>query len=365
MTDRRETPKNTGLPTEIHRQIVEDVGMPSHPSQYLIPPRQRQALCKLSLVSNAFHSIATEVLHERVHITPQNIGKFVRRIMEPGMAGPPKVKFLAFVGFSSELSEWELDLVIAILEQLPSETVTHILLDMPLRSIYREPEPGDDPESSVLRMTDALNRFFNVKEFVSVRDEAHLLGWFTGPVVWPHWPQIQRVALYNPEILEEKFIEAVVQTKSLRLICFLNPRLIGGAETDEDFSELIDQADLELSFLFLDTENTGDEETDGDYVGIAKEDGHSDPLLRYAIDQPDRVILVDVEEITDNLDGRSPTSTPTDWFFKVAVSGRLWELGRFGISTDTAKRYLEMEANVMDEAELAALIAELPVPGLE
>ncbi|KAG8957600.1 hypothetical protein FRC00_003753 [Tulasnella sp. 408] len=364
MTD-TSTPKNPELPTEIRRQIVEDVGMPLHPSQYLIPHPQRQALCSLSLVSSVFHSIATEVLHERVHITPQNIGSFVQRIMEPGMAGPPKVKFLAFVGFASELRDYELDLVIAILQELPSETVTNILLDMPLRSIYREPEPGDDPESSVLRMTDALNRFFNVKEFVSVRDEAHLLGWWTGPVVWPHWPQIQRVALYNPEILEERFIEAVVQTKSLRLICFLNPRLVGGAETDEDFSELIDQAELELSFLFLDAENMGDEETDGDYVGIAKEDWHSDPLLRYAINQPDRVTLVDVEEITDSLDRRSPNSTPTDWFFKLAVSGRLWELGRFGISEDTAKRYLEMEAGGLDEAQVAAVMAALPVPGLE
>ncbi|KIO34414.1 hypothetical protein M407DRAFT_218619 [Tulasnella calospora MUT 4182] len=344
------TPNLPELPTEVHRQIVENVGMPSYPSQYLIPQTQRQDLGSLCLASNFFHSIATEVLHARVHITPRNISSFVQRVKD-SVAGPPKVKFLAFVGFAFVLPEWEQEFIITILQGLPSETVTHILFDMPLRSIYRVPSPNDNPESSVLRMTHALNQFVNVKEFISVRDEAHLLGWMTGPVLWPHWPQIQRVALYNPEILEEAFIEAIVQSKSLRLMCCLNPRLAGGIETDEDFAELIDQAAPELSFLFLDAENMGDEETDGDYFPIAKEELYSEPLLHYAIEEPDRVTLVDVEEITDELDKRSPTSRPTDWFFNLAVSGRLWEIGRFAISTATAKRYLQLEGEVVEEVE--------------
>ncbi|KAG8928947.1 hypothetical protein FRC01_005154 [Tulasnella sp. 417] len=342
------------LPTEVHRQIVEDVGMPSYPSQYLVPQTQRQDLCNMCLVNNYFHSISTEVLHARVHITPRNINSFVQRVKKLGMAGSPKVKFLAFVDFAF-FPEWELEFIITILQELPTETVTHILFDMPLRSIYRVPNPNDNPESAVLRMTQALNQFANVKEFISVRDEAHLLGWTTGPVLWPYWPKIERVALYNPEILEEAFIEAIVQSKSLRLMCCLNPRLAGGIETDDDFAELIDQVEPELCFLFLDAENMGDEETDGDYFPIAKEEFHSEPLLRYAIEQPDRITLVDVEEITDELDKRSPIARPTDWFFKLAISGRLWEVGRFGISTATAKRYLQMEGEVVEGEDGSAL----------
>lgn len=341
---------------EVHRQIVEEVGMPSHPSQYLIPKAQRQDLCSLCLTNSFVHSIATEILHKRVHITPRNLASFVERVKEPGRSGLPKVKFLAFVTFASALSTRQMESIVAILQLLPPETITHVLFDMPLRSVYRVPEPNDHPESAVLRMTRALNEFFNVKEFISVQDEAHLLGWMTGPVLWPHWPQIQRIALYNAEILEARFIEDVVQSSTLRLLCCLNPRLAGGLETDDVFAELIDQADPELTFLFLDLENMGDEETDGDYFPIAKEEMHCEPLLRYVIEQPERIILVDVDEIADEQDKRLPNCPPRDWFFRLAISGKLWEISRFRVSAVTAKRYLQSTGEVMglEEGPFAA-----------
>ncbi|KAG8941476.1 hypothetical protein FRC04_004185 [Tulasnella sp. 424] len=347
----REASKVPELPIEVHRQIVQEVGMPPHPLQYIVPIVQRKDLRNLCLVNSVFQSIATEVLHTRVHVTPRNLRSFARRVKEPGRAGPPKVKFLSFVAFAFMLPSWEAEVIVAILQQLSPETITHVLFDMPLRTVYRVPKPDDDPESLVLQMTRALNQFVNVEEFISARDEAHLLGWMTGPVLWPHWPKIQRVALYNAEILEERFIEAVVQSKTLRLLCCLNPRLAGGIETDEDFAELIDQAQPELSFLFLDAENEGDEETDSDYFPIAKEDMHSEPLLHYVVEQPERVTLVDVDMITEEADLRVATSSPTDWFFRLAMYGRLWDLGRYGIPKETANRYLQSAGEITEPVE--------------
>ncbi|KAG8977115.1 hypothetical protein FRB90_008912, partial [Tulasnella sp. 427] len=292
------------LPNEILIEVTKQFGLVSHPGQYIIPGDQRQALTNLCRTNHFFNICASEVLHKRVHVTSNNIEDFVIRVRGAGTTGTPKVKFISFAGFGNHITDRKFFCIIYILDRLPLENLTHILFDLPLRSFYQVPSPNDKPPSLVLELTNALTSFPNVEEFISVQDEAYLLGWLTGPVLWPHWPVIRRLALYNPEILEEVFIEGIVESTTLQKLFVLNPRLVGGAETDDEFAELIDEASPDTAIVFLDADNLGDASTDGDYVFLAKEEEHLDPLLRYVKDQPERVYLVDVDAITDKHDKR-------------------------------------------------------------
>ena len=53
------------------------------------------------------------------------------------------------------------------------------------------------------------------------------------------------------------------------------------------------------------------------------------------------MFVVDVDDIQDAEVRREPGSRPTRWFYKVAISGKLWELERYGLAKAQAKEWLQ------------------------
>ena len=75
-------------------------------------------------------------------------------------------------------------------------TLKNLVIDMPLRYLY----PCDDKQGIRKPLREAFCRLTALEEFCSVQDEFFIDALETGdePEVWPTWPRLRRLALYNP-----------------------------------------------------------------------------------------------------------------------------------------------------------------------
>jgi len=85
-----------------------------------------------------------------------------------------------------------------------------MVIDIPLRSLY----PWDDHLAVRPILRSAFEQLENVEEFTSARDELFLdLHDVDENVeeapVWSLWPKLERLAIYNPDVSNERFREGL------------------------------------------------------------------------------------------------------------------------------------------------------------
>ncbi|RJE27604.1 hypothetical protein PHISCL_00029 [Aspergillus sclerotialis] len=99
---------------------------------------------------------------------------------------------------------------------LPSikNTLTRLVIDIPLRSLY----PEDDEISVRPKLRAAFLELIALEEFCSAQDELYLATDPDGssePGVWSFWPRLKRLALYNPDVAHIGFLEGLKKCPKL------------------------------------------------------------------------------------------------------------------------------------------------------
>lgn len=94
--------------------------------------------------------------------------------------------------------------------------LTHLVIDIPLRSLY----PEDDTNHVRPFLRAAFSQLVALEEFVSTRDELFLdvttpeQGPLQ-PAVWSRWPNLKRLALYNVDSSSDRFIRDIRRCRNL------------------------------------------------------------------------------------------------------------------------------------------------------
>ena len=97
--------------------------------------------------------------------------------------------------------------------KLLSPTLTSLIIDMQLRSLY----PDEDSSGVRPILHDAFTGFPNLEDFCSARDELYVAtGMETlDNEVFQYWPRLKRLALYNPDVSNHRFCKALSRCKAL------------------------------------------------------------------------------------------------------------------------------------------------------
>lgn len=91
-------------------------------------------------------------------------------------------------------------------------TLKKLVIDMPLRYLY----PYDDTQGIRKCLREAFCRLTTLEDFCSVQDELFLDAHESRdePEVWPTWPHLRRLALYNPNV-EDLFVKDLQKCPTL------------------------------------------------------------------------------------------------------------------------------------------------------
>ncbi|KAK2746807.1 hypothetical protein FQN57_002849 [Myotisia sp. PD_48] len=198
------------LPNETILQIVKSLIPSSPPVAFAASHPVTQTLISFTLVSTLTSVDARRLLlkHCLYIDSEERLEKLLslkRQSLIDLTTAAPNGLFLAPFPPSTEESYVRLDQHpniiknVALLLSDVREKLTRLVIDMPLRSLY--PEDDSDHLRPILR--EAFAGLTALEEFCSTRDELYLdtkelRG--SEPEVWSLWPQLRRLALYNPSL---------------------------------------------------------------------------------------------------------------------------------------------------------------------
>ena len=130
-----------------------------------------------------------------------------------------KVTSLYLAPFDEDIDDLPLCSSVRDLLCHASETLTKLIINIPLRTCY----PDDGPHYAVRKaLREGFESLVNLEEFVSVQDELFIDLWhMEHAVVWTRWPKLKRLALYNPD-MDEEFWRHVAQHPSLETLALMN-----------------------------------------------------------------------------------------------------------------------------------------------
>lgn len=199
------------LPNEIVLQIIDSlvdfgplvpVALPGHDSR-------TRTLCSFLTVSWAFHSTAKRQLYKNcLYInSARKLRLLLRTLTEsPSTDLLPFINslFLEVCGADGTIDDLPIAKWILELFSLISPTLTRLVVNIPLRSLY----PEDDHLSVRPTLREAFSRLVNLEEFTSILDELYLstrvdtssFDELYEDIVWKDWPQLKKLALYNPDV---------------------------------------------------------------------------------------------------------------------------------------------------------------------
>jgi hypothetical protein len=214
------------LPTEIILQVVDtlvDFGSVEPVALSSLPPHhvRRKTLYSLLTVSRAVHSVAKRhLLQYCMYIdSPHRLQLLLRTLHE----SPDVSKYIPNLYLSpyhGEISNLQIANNIDELFTKIAPTLKRLVSNIPLRSLY--PEEDHQYVRPILRR--AHCRLVNLEEFTSAKDELFLSTkedhWNNEPEenVWTLWPQLRKLALYNPDVYE-KFAEDIKGLQHLDTLC--------------------------------------------------------------------------------------------------------------------------------------------------
>lgn len=213
------------LPPEIILLIIDSVVQSTTP--VVFPPSHpvTRTLLSLTLVSKLTSPTAKRLLIKHcLHIgSKERFEKFIlprRDLISGKRKSDSSSTIFSPKGLFLCPYEWQLDedpkiaKDINILLPAIKNTLTRLVIDIPLRSLY--PEDDEHSVRSILRA--AFSELTALEEFCSARDELFLESEATPrsePEVWPLWPRLKRLALYNPDIASRGFLNGVKNCPNL------------------------------------------------------------------------------------------------------------------------------------------------------
>jgi len=181
------------------------------------------ALRQLALVSHSFHDWTTPALYRCVALlTPNNISYFSRTMRNSNMHGPKSahVRTLQLDGFEDRLSARSAQNICTILHAV-APSLRRLFINLPLRYISPfQPNNEKFKRQPLRRALESLSPH-NLTEFVSGRDELFVGQYGEGPLVWPDWAGLRRLALYNP-VVDNVFLHALSNLPLLEVLVVVN-----------------------------------------------------------------------------------------------------------------------------------------------
>jgi hypothetical protein len=213
------------LPTELILQIVDSLVDFGPLIPVAIPPSdwRCQTLYSCLTVSKLLHPIAKRHLYRHcLYIdSADRLRLFLRSLINANQSPVPILQYINSLFLSPhEYNQTIDDLPVAKwiyeLFSIIHPTLKRLVIDIPLRSLY----PEDDHLSVRPILRAAFLRLVNIEEFASVRDELYLRSvvddWEAAleEIVWAQYPQLRRLALYNPNV-DDLFAEAAKSLQHL------------------------------------------------------------------------------------------------------------------------------------------------------
>lgn len=205
------------LPAEVILNIITCLITPSPPVAFPPSDPVTRTLISLTLVSHFTSTIARKLLIKHCLyidckrrfnkiISLKRKSKTIPTTVSPGL-------FLApYPGSIAESPQIAKD--ISFLLPSLKNTLTRLVIDIPLRSLY----PEDDENSLRSKLRAAFVELTALEEFCSAQDELYLSTDPDGqpePEVWSCWPRLKRLALYNPDVAHTGFLEGLKKCPKL------------------------------------------------------------------------------------------------------------------------------------------------------
>jgi hypothetical protein len=182
------------------------------------PPRLEQLLRTLQSHSDAWRTQNHEAWRKQ---TPKHLHPCIFDLR------PAILKSLYIAPFVDDTIE-NIPVVelISSLFELLAPSLSRLVIDMPLRSLY----PEDDYHDIRPKVREAFEKLTAVEEFTSARDELYLatrewddLNRFREIPVWSTWPKLKRLALYNVDMESEGFFNGLRQLGNIETLVFTRP----------------------------------------------------------------------------------------------------------------------------------------------
>ncbi|KAE8152635.1 MFS general substrate transporter [Aspergillus avenaceus] len=312
------------LPSELILNVVESLIPPNPPVAYPRSHSITQTLLSLSLVSKLTSKTAKELLYKHcLYIDSEHC---ILSLMQQqnGNIHPSGIFLAPFS--EGDLNQPEVVNRINQLSYRAFESLTKLVINMPLRSLY--PEEDENQLRPVLRA--AFSRLTNLEEFCSVQDELYLgtVEDDSEPAVWSFWPRLRRLALYNADVTDPQLFQGLRRCPSIRDLVLVRAdgliETVSDEEVDLDaylqlkamtivntkeFYRMMQKDDLRMSFcktLESRSENHGRVES-ADVASVG-------PSLRI------RTVCVDKPEDRKDED----IAVCQEWLLQQAMSGELW-----------------------------------------
>ncbi|KAH7087296.1 hypothetical protein FB567DRAFT_621059 [Paraphoma chrysanthemicola] len=210
--------KQTWLPIELILNVVT-CSLPAPGTLLDAAHPTTKLLLTFTLVCRETRRVARRGLREHCAYldSERRLSSFLRAIpSQPDLRG---IVSLTLAPFDHSIDNLPLCSWVRELFCFTCESLTKLVIDMPLRTCY--PENDHLAVRPVLRV--GFERLVNLVEFVSTRDELYLdVTEFEDACVWEKWPRLERLALYNVSA-NEKFWQRVARHPSLETLILSNP----------------------------------------------------------------------------------------------------------------------------------------------
>ncbi len=186
-------------------------------------------------------------------------------------------------------------------------TLKRLVIDMPLRSLY----PAEDRLGVRKTLREAFAMLTKLEEFVSVRDEL-----FLGTVepdehidqvdVWTLWPELRRMALYNP-LADSDFWYRVAEAPKLESLVLTRADALGESCMK---TEYLSRTDRPLKLVV---------------ANVLSDHCRVIPRSTWDTVDPSMKMRVLVYNVPTAHDDEDPIGLCQSWVKKAALSGTLWE----------------------------------------
>lgn len=207
------------LPLEIVLHIIT-CAVPAS-TDVLLPPDDpiTKLLLAFTLVCHETKRVAARSLRQHCVVLSDQTSLSLYLLAIPQQPQLRTISSLSLAPFPENLDDLPICSWVQELLFYTAETLTKLVIDMPLRSVY--PEDDHLAVRSVLRK--GFDRLTNLREFVSCRDELYLDVFdMEGAVVWSQWLKLERLALYNVDA-DDKFWRHIARLPSLEILALTNP----------------------------------------------------------------------------------------------------------------------------------------------
>ncbi|KAL3473442.1 hypothetical protein BJX99DRAFT_261371 [Aspergillus californicus] len=210
------------LPAELVLQIIECL-IPSNPPVAFAPSHPiTRTLLSLALVCRLTSRTARQILTK--HCLYIDSANRLNQLLQQSNLPLNLPRHLSLLLSPFPVDNLDIPPTVLQVDQLSSiisNTLTRLVIDMPLRHLY----PEEDINSLRPLLRAAFARMQNLEEFTSVRDELYLsiTHGTQEPAIWASWSRLRRLALYNVAVESSQFLCGLRQCSNLTHLILVRP----------------------------------------------------------------------------------------------------------------------------------------------